>query len=133
MCNHDHHETTEIVDKETREILNRRKMIQALAAGGTVAVAGGLSGCATNAETGMSQLVGLVSEGQLNQMAAQSWAQSKSKQKLTTDPRYLGRLKNIGNRISRGARRDKQAWDYAVFDSGHKECICFTWQPCRVL
>jgi len=121
MCNHDHHETTAI-DAESREILNRRKMIQALAAGGTVAVASGLSGCATNAETGTSQML-LIGEGQLNQMAAQSWAQAKSKEKLTTDPRYLGRLQNIGGRISRGARRDNQAWDYAVFDSDTKNAF----------
>lgn len=122
MCNHDHHEATDIVDTETREILNRRKMIQALAAGGTVAIAGGLSGCATNPDTGASQLL-LIGEGQLSQMAAQSWAQAKSKQKLSTDPRYLGRLKNIGSRIARGARRDKQSWDYAVFDSEQKNAF----------
>ena len=122
MCNHDHHEVTANVDKETREHLNRRKMIQALAAGGTIAVAGGLSGCATNAETGTSQLL-LIGEGQLNQMAAQSWAQAKTRQRLTTDPRYLGRLKTVGGRIARGARRDKQSWDYAVFDSDTKNAF----------
>lgn len=122
MCNHDHHEPT-VVDEETREILNRRKMIQALAAGGTLAIAGGLSSCATNSETGSNQFLGLVSEGALNKMAAQSWAQTKSTQKLSTDPRYLGRLQTIGGRISRGARRDNQPWDYAVFDSDTKNAF----------
>jgi len=122
MCNHDHHEQLN-VDDETREILNRRKMIQALAAGGTIAITGGLAGCATNAETGSSQFLGLVSEGALNKMAAQSWAQTKAKEKLSTDPRYLGRLQNIGGRISKGARRDHQPWDYAVFDSDVKNAF----------
>jgi len=123
MCNHDHHEPTETVDKETREILNRRTMIQSLAAGGALVATPALTGCATNPDTGYSQLVGMVSESQLNQMAAQSWAESKSKQKLSTDPRYLGRLKTIGGRISRGARREKQPWDYAVFDSDTKNAF----------
>lgn len=122
MCNHDHHETTEIVDKETREMLNRRKMIQVLAAGGMVGVAGGVTGCATNPETGYSQPM-LVSSSALSQAAAQSWSEAKKKQKLSTDPRYTTRLKNIGSRIARGSRRDKQAWDYAVFDSDTKNAF----------
>jgi len=122
MCNHNHFEPI-VVDEESREIINRRKMMQALAAGGTVAMAGGLSSCATNAETGSSQFLGLVSAGALNQMAAQSWAQTKSKEKLSTDPRYLGRLQTIGGRISKGARRDNQPWDYAVFDSDTKNAF----------
>ncbi len=121
MCNH--HPEPAAIDAESREILNRRKMIQALAAGGTLAATGGLAGCATNAETGTSQFLGLVSEGALNQMAAQSWADTKSKEKLSTDPRYLGRLQNIGGRISKGARRDNQPWDYAVFDSDTKNAF----------
>ena len=121
MCDH-HHETTPSVDKELSEMLNRRKMIQALAAGGSVAVAGGLTGCATNPDTGDSQLL-LVGESALNQQAASSWAEAKSKQKTTTDPRYLGRLKNVGRRIARGARRDKQSWDYAVLDSDTKNAF----------
>jgi len=122
MCNHDHPEVSETADKETREMLNRRKMIQALAAGGSVAVAGGLAGCATNAETGASQLL-LIGENALSQAAAQSWAEAKQTQKLSTDPRYTTRLSNIGGRIARGARRDKQPWDYAVFESEQKNAF----------
>jgi len=50
-------------------------------------------------------------------MAAASWAELKSKTPTSTDPRYTGRLRNIGGRISRGANRADKPWDYAVFDS----------------
>lgn len=124
MCMHHDHEASECTDGETKDMLSKRRMIQTLAAGGLVtATAPALSSCATNPETGSKQFLGLVSEGQLNQMAAQSWAQAKQKQKLSTDPRYTSRLKNIGGRIARGAKRDKQSWDYAVFDSDTKNAF----------
>ena len=120
-CGHDH--SNEVVDKDTKSMLDRRRMIQSLAAGSAVAVAApSLSSCATNTETGTKQML-LIGEGQLSQMAAQSWAEAKRKQKLTTDPRYTTRLKNVGRRIARGSGRDKQAWDYAVFDSETKNAF----------
>ena len=123
MCMHHDHEASECTDGETKDMLSKRRMIQGLAAGGLVTVtAPGLSSCATNPETGASQLL-LIGEGQLNQMAAQSWAKAKSTQKLSTDPRYTNRLRNIGSRISRGAKREKQSWDYAVFDSDKKNAF----------
>lgn len=125
MCiNHDHHDhEIETTDKELAQILTKRRMIQALAAGGVVSIAGtSLSGCATNPETGSSQLL-LIGEGQLTQMAAQSWADTKRKQKVTTDPRYTKRLANIGKRIARSSKRDNQPWDYAVFDSDTKNAF----------
>lgn len=122
MCIH-HNTITENQDPEIKEMMTKRQMIQAIAAGGAVTVAGsGLAGCATNAETGARQLL-LIGDSQLNQMAAQSWADAKSKEKVSTDPRYTTRLKNIGGRISRGAKRDDQPWDYAVFDSDTKNAF----------
>ncbi|HHL42336.1 MAG TPA: M48 family peptidase [Hellea balneolensis] len=123
MCiNHDH-ESHDHQDKEMSEMLTKRRMIQALAAGGVVSVAAPtLSGCATNPETGSKQLL-LIGEGQLTQMAAQSWAEAKRKQKLSTDPRYTKRLANIGSRIARSSKRDNQPWDYAVFDSDTKNAF----------
>jgi len=41
----------------------------------------------------------------------------------STDPRYTNRLRNIGSRISRGANRADQSWDYAVFDSETKNAF----------
>lgn len=124
MCMHHDHEASDCTDPEIKDMLSKRRMIQGLAAGGIATVAAtGLSGCVTNPETGSKQMLGLVSESQLNQMAAQSWAQAKQKQKLSTDPRYTTRLKNIGGRISRGAKRSHQKWDYAVFDSDTKNAF----------
>ena len=124
MCMHHDHEASECTDPETKDMLTKRRMIQTLAAGGLATVtAAGLSGCATNPETGASQFLGLVSAGQLNQMASQSWAQAKAKQKVSTDPRYTKRLANIGGRIARGSGRADQPWDYAVFDSDTKNAF----------
>lgn len=122
MCINNHEET-HTHDPEMKDMLTKRRMVQALAAGGAVTVAGpALSGCATNPETGSKQFL-MVSDSQLNQMAAQSWAAAKQKEKLSTDPRYTSRLKNIGARISRGAKRDDKPWDYAVFDSDTKNAF----------
>lgn len=123
MCEHHHHENEQELDKGIREMLNRRRMIQALAAGGAVAVSStALQGCATNAETGDSQFL-LIGEGQLSQMAAQSWAEAKRKQPVSTDPRYTRRLAGVGKRIARASRRDNRPWDYAVFDSDTKNAF----------
>ncbi len=116
MCIY-HQENEKTKDPAVKDMLTKRKMVQALAAGGALSLAGpALSGCVTNPETGASQLL-LIGEGQLSQMAAQSWAQAKKTQKLSTDPRYTKRLANIGGRIAQGSGRADQAWDFAVFDS----------------
>ncbi len=124
MCTHDHHhDHNEVVDKYTRDMLSRRNMVQALAAGGAITVAGpALSGCKTNAETGAKQFL-LVGDSQLSQMAASSWAEAKQKTPTSTDPRYLGRLKGIGSRIARGANKADETWDYAVFDTDTKNAF----------
>ena len=101
-----------------KDVLARRKVVQGLAAG-TLALGAGpaLTGCATNPETGRSQFTFLSpSSAQLDQMAAASWTELKTTTPTSTDPRYTSRLQNIGNRISRGAGREGESWDYAVFD-----------------
>ncbi len=124
MCTHDHHDDQNaVIDKDTKEMLSRRHMVQALAAGGALTVtAPALSGCATNAETGSKQFL-LIGDGQLGQMAASSWAEAKQKTPTSTDPRYLGRLKTIGSRIARGANKSNEQWDYAVFDTDTKNAF----------
>ena len=109
---------------EDKDMIARRNLVQALGAGAVITVAPSLASCATNAETGRKQFVGLApGSAQLGQMAAASWAEMKAKTPTSTDPRYTGRLRNIGNRISRGANRSKQSWDYAVFDSADKNAF----------
>jgi len=103
---------------EDKDMLARRNLVQALGAGAIITAAPGLTSCATNAETGRKQFLGLApGNAQLNQMAQASWAELKSKTPTSTDPRYTNRLRNIGSRISKGANRADQSWDYAVFDS----------------
>jgi len=119
MCDH---EIKEHLDEDIKGMLSRRLLVQGLAAGTATVVATGASGCATNPETGQKQLI-MVSESQLNQMAASSWAEAKQKQKVSTDPRYTSRLKRIGARISQGAGRADQSWDYAVFDDDQKNAF----------
>ena len=122
MCTH-HHDVTETQSAEEKDMLTKRRMVQALAAGGALTVAGpSLSGCATNPATGEKQFL-LVGDSQLSQMAATSWAQAKQQTPTSTDPRYINRLKNIGSRISRGAGKSNEAWDYAVFDKDSKNAF----------
>jgi len=109
---------------EDKDMLARRNLVQALGAGAIITAAPGLTSCATNPETGRKQLVGLApGAGQLDQMAAASWAEMKKKTPTSTDPRYTNRLRNIGGRISRGANRADKPWDYAVFDSDTKNAF----------
>ncbi len=122
MCNHDHTHD-EVQDKDTRDMLSRRRAIQALAAGGIVTVGStSLTACTTNPETGRTQAA-LMPESQLNQLAAASWAEAKAKTPVSTDPRYTTRIRNIGTRIARGANRGDQSWDYAVFDTDTKNAF----------
>jgi predicted Zn-dependent protease len=123
MClNHDHSAQTEL--SETTDAEGRRRFIQGLAAGGAlVATGAGVSGCTTNPYTGDKQFTGLVSASQLNQLAAASWAEQKQKIPTTQDPRYLGRLQSVGNRISAKAPKVAPSWDYAVFDQDTKNAF----------
>jgi len=115
MCNHPHHSHCgEPAPHEA--FLPRRKLLKGLAAGGAVAATAAVSGCATNAETGRRQFTALAG-GDLSNAAASSWAEIKQQVPTSNDPRYTSRLRNIGNRISRGANRADQQWDYAVFDT----------------
>ena len=122
-CSHSHHQHEEGCSSEEKELLERRSLIQGLAAGGILTVGGSsLAGCATNAETGARQLL-LVGDGQLSQMAAASWLDTKSKIPTSNDPRYTNRLENIGSRIARGANKENESWDYEVFDQNSRNAF----------
>lgn len=131
MCfNHSHQshsvksdksEQGSIISKPDEPAQGRRVFVKTLAGGGAAAA---LASCTTNPVTGRSQFVGLAPSGDaLDNMAAASWADLKQETPTTNDPRYTRRLRNIGGRISRGAGRANQSWDYAVFDEDTKNAF----------
>ncbi len=121
MCIH-HQQGIEHQDEQTRSMLQRRRLVQGLAAGGVLSLTPAISGCATNPETGASQFI-LVGDSQLKEMAATSWAETKKTTPTSTDPRYTNRLRNIGARIAKGANKANESWDYAVFDTDTKNAF----------
>ncbi len=122
---HNHEtEKKDLVADTDASAMGRRGILQGIAAGGAIAAATGLSGCVTNAETGRSQLVGFApGNAALSQQAAASWSALKQRTPTSNDPRYTSRLKNIGNRVSRGANRGDQNWEYQVFDSNQRNAF----------
>lgn len=122
MCMHDH---SAPVAKDQKDMIDRRKMVQALAAGGALTAAGpALAGCSTNAATGRKQFLAFApGDAQLNKMASASWTEMKRKTPTSTDPRYTRRIKTIGDRISRGSGKGDEKWDYAVFDTESKNAF----------
>lgn len=124
MCIHDQH-AADGKTQEIRDMHRRRILIQGLAAGGVLTVAGtGLSGCATNPETGEKQFIAFApGDAQLSQAAAQSWNEIKAKTPQETDPRYSRRLKTIGKRISKGANKQNEKWDYRVIAEDTKNAF----------
>lgn len=126
MCNthHDGHNAGQAVARHDPQSMFRRKFLQYLGVSSVAVAGGGLASCAVNPETGRRQFVGLApSDAQLAQAAASSWTAVKEQTPTSNDPRYTGRLRNIGSRISRGAGRADQSWDYAVFDQDTKNAF----------
>ena len=124
MCDLHDHDTQELTLTEESSVEDRRRFVQALAAGGALTMAGpALSGCTTNPITGEKQFTGLIGASALNQMAAASWAEQKQQIPQTQDPRYLNRLKGVGSRINRVAKGVGNSWDYAVFDQDTKNAF----------
>ncbi|WP_018998057.1 M48 family metallopeptidase [Hirschia maritima] len=103
--------------------MSRRDLINGLASGSVVAFSGAAaSGCATNEALGRSQLL-LVSDGQLAQLAAQSWTSALQQNKQTTDSSLRRRVERVGDKIVQSADRrfpgqnlTQNNWEFAVFD-----------------
>lgn len=124
MCNAHQTPAIDSPAKPDPQALYRRQFMKYVGATGMVAAGGALASCATNAETGRSQFIALSpSEESLAQAAAQSWTDVKRQTPTSNDPRYTGRLRNIGGRISQGAGRADSPWDYAVFDQDTKNAF----------
>lgn len=106
--------SNEVLDNAPRVNLSRRELIRGLAAGTVVPIVA--SGCATNPETGRSQLL-IVSEGQIAQMAATAWNDMKKQTPISRSANLNNRVDRIWNKIAAGANRQDQQWEVQVFDT----------------
>ena len=103
--------------------MSRRELITGLASGSVIAFSGAsMSGCTTNEALGRSQLL-LVSDGQLAQLASQSWSQALQQNRQSRDPALRRRVERVGDRIVRAADQrfpqqnlTQNNWEFAVFE-----------------
>jgi predicted Zn-dependent protease len=102
-----HHDQPAAVGATTRRALLR-------GAGGAALL--GLAGCATNPETGRSQLL-LVGDSELSQMALSAWTEMKAKTPISRDPAAGTRVVRVGTKIQNAAGRGGEAWEFVVFDT----------------
>ncbi len=109
MCTHHQTEGAALVDISK---LGRRDLLRGLGAG-TLLLA---SGCATNPETGRSQLI-LIDEAQLQQASLQAWAEMRQQTRAWNNAAAQRRLESVGRRIVSAAGRGGQAWEFVLFDS----------------
>lgn len=117
MCEmHSHTDKPQLVDLAS---MPRRDIIRGLAFGSLALVA---PGCATNPETGRSQLL-LVDEGQLVQMSLSAWDDQKKKTPISRDPGLNARLTRVGRRIADASGRGAQPWEFVVFDTPEKNAF----------
>jgi len=79
---------------------------------------GVFAGCATNPESGRSQLM-LVSPGQETQMGLATFDQIKRQEKISADPAANARVQRVGRRIAASVGREipNAQWEFVVFDS----------------
>jgi predicted Zn-dependent protease len=97
----------------------RRNFLKLAGAGAFVATA---AACATNPETGRSQLI-LIDDAQLNQMALSAWAQQRQQTPIWNNAAQRARLERVGRRIATAAGRANQSWEFALFDSPQKNAF----------
>lgn len=113
----------ELSSKLPTVTMSRRDLISGLASGSVIAFAGAsTSGCTTNEALGRSQLL-LVSDGQLAQLAAQSWTQALQQNRQVSDPSLRRRVEAVGDRIVQAADKrfpsqnlTQNNWEFAVFE-----------------
>lgn len=109
MCTHDHAEGVKLVDISK---LDRRDLLRGLGAGTLLVV----SGCATNPETGRSQLI-LIDDAALQQASLQAWAEMRQQTRTWNNTAAQRRLETVGRRIVNAAGRGGQNWEFVLFDS----------------
>lgn len=109
MCTHHQSEGAALVNVSK---LGRRELLGGLGAGTLLLV----SGCATNPETGRSQLI-LIDEAQLQQASLQAWSQMRQQTRAWNNATAQRRLETVGRRIVNAAGRGGQSWEFVLFDS----------------
>ncbi|HRE45564.1 MAG TPA: M48 family metallopeptidase [Terricaulis sp.] len=114
MCTQDHAAETHDAQPKLVDVskMERRALLRGLA-GGTLLLA---AGCATNAETGRSQLI-LIDEAQLQQASLQAWAEMRQQTRTWNNAAAQRRLETVGRRIVNAAGRGGQSWEFVLFDS----------------
>lgn len=109
MCTHHQAEGAALVDISK---LGRRDLLRGVGAGTLLLV----SGCATNPETGRSQLI-LIDEAQLQQASLQAWSEMRQQTRAWNNAAAQRRLETVGRRIVNAAGRGGQSWEFVLFDS----------------
>ena len=104
---------SEILVGAPRIKMSRRALISGLAAGTVLPI---VSACTTNPATGRSQFL-LMDDGQIAGMATSAWTEMKSQTPQTSNSALRNRVMNVWSRTARGAGRETEQWDVAVFDT----------------
>ncbi len=103
----------EILAGAPRIRMSRRAIISGLAAGTVLPF---VSSCTTNPETGRNQFL-LVGNEQIAGMASAAWTDMKAQTPQTSNSALKNRVLNVWNRTAKGANKDQEQWDVAVFDT----------------
>jgi len=74
------------------------------------------AGCAYNETLGRNQLL-FVSQGQMAELASSAWSDLKKQEPITTDPKYVNRVKRVAPKIIRAAGGNPAEWEVQVFKS----------------
>lgn len=90
----------------------RAALLRGLAVAGVLL----LGACAYNETLGRNQLL-FVSSGQMAQLASSAWSDLKQQEKLSTDPKYLNRVKRVAPKIITAAGGNPAEWEVQVFQS----------------
>ena len=98
---------------------DRRTLLRGIAGAGALAA---IPACATNPETGRSQLI-LIDDAQLTQASLGAWAQVRQQTPIWNNRAAQTRLTTVGTRIVNAAGRGNQSWEFALFDSAEKNAF----------
>jgi metalloendopeptidase OMA1, mitochondrial len=80
-----------------------------------IVLAGALSGCATVAETGRSQLM-LVSDQEVTHLSLSEFDKMKGEKPVSQDQELTAQVRKVGQRIARVANLPGAQWEFILFD-----------------